>query len=325
MWLALLGLPGLATELHLELDNGDRVSGTLVRYSDSELVLATSYAGELVILRQHIQRSQPDLTIALSDSTVSAATTATSVADSDRTDNIEHEHRVDLSASSRRNENSLDALGFAASSELRWQQLRANLDSKYDYETSNDAEKVHKYSLVPGIDYFFAEALFWRTKAEYDYNYLATDYKNLDLSSGLGYSFVDTDQARAELILLLGFKRTSFREHALLEYLFEGEHSVELKFSQLEWDLRYRWADTALEWYSEGYLLKHLNQPVRFLYFDGEINASTGVRYHLTDSVSLSYSWVLDWSRIDFRLPGMADQKLDSRDLSQKISVGARF
>ena len=125
--------------------------------------------------------------------------------------------------------------------------------------------------------------------------------------------------------MLLGVKHSSFRQQPLLELLLDGDSSVTLKFSQLDWDLRYRWADTTLEWYSDGYLLKHLNQPVRFLYFDGEINASTGVRYHLTDSVSLSYSWVLDWSRIDFRLPGMADQKLDSRDLSQKISLGAKF
>ncbi|WP_337841282.1 DUF481 domain-containing protein [Rheinheimera sp.] len=325
MCLALSCLTVQATEVHLELDNGDRLSGRLVRYSDSELVLATSYAGELMILRQHIKSSHPELTTVQPDFTDTSAPAATVGSELSQPGDIEHQHRVDLSASSRRNENSLDALGFASSSELRWQQLRANLDSKYDYETSNDAEKVHKYSLTPGLDYFFAEALFWRTKADYGYNYLATDYKNLDLSSGLGYSFVDTDDARAELILLLGFKRSSFRDQALLELLLDGDHSVEMKFSQLEWDLRYRWADTALEWYSEGYLLKHLNQPVRFLYFGGEINASTGVRYHLTDSVRLSYSWVLDWSRIDFRFAGVPDLNLDSRDLSQKISLGARF
>lgn len=325
MWLAVIVLPGLATELQLKLDNGDSISGTLVRYSDSELVLATSYAGELVIQRLHIKSSLPELTTVQPDVTGASLPVAAVEIASNKPDGIEHQHRVDLSASSRRNENSLDTLGFVSSSELRWQQLRANLDTKYDYETSNAVEKAHKYNVTPGIDYFFAEAFFWRTKADYGYNYLTTDYKNLDLSSGLGYSFVHTDQARAELVVLLGVKHSSFRQQPLLELLLDGDSSVTLKFSQLDWDLRYRWADTALEWYSEGYLLKHLNQPVRFLYFDGEINASTGVRYHLTDSVSLSYSWVLDWSRIDFRLPGMADQKLDSRDLSQKISLGARF
>jgi len=85
LWLAVIVLPVLATELQLKLDNGDSISGTLVRYSDSELVLATSYAGELVIQRLHIKSSLPELTTVQPDVTgASLPVAAVEIASKDR-------------------------------------------------------------------------------------------------------------------------------------------------------------------------------------------------------------------------------------------------
>ncbi|WP_337879696.1 DUF481 domain-containing protein [Rheinheimera sp.] len=321
--LVLYPLPLLAAEIRIELTNGDKLSGHLVRLTATELILKTSYAGELQIKHSHIRSTDPALT--LPEQADAAEVAAKPDSKAEPATAVLHQHQVDFTASTRRNEHSLDHLGLHTSSELRWSALRANLDAAYDYETSDNLKKTHKYNLNPDLDYFFSPGLFWRAKADYSYNYLVEDYKNVDVSAGAGYSFMDNTQARAELIFLLGLKFSEFRQQPLLELLLGGDRSVRLNFSQLEWDLRYRWSHSALEWYSDGHYMYNLNQPIPLLYFDGEVKANTGLRYYLTDSVSLSYSWSLEWSRIDLRLPEMPEQRLNSRDLSQKVSLGAKF
>jgi len=232
---------------------------------------------------------------------------------------------ADLTAGKKRSSNSTDNLGFKTAFEQRDEALRLTFDGKYDYETSNSLKKTHKYLLNPGADYFFLPQLFWRNKVDYTQDFIASDYKNLDLSSGLGYSLYDTAELRVEFIVLAGLKRTYFKETNGLELFLGDRQNLDFRHVQLEWDLRYLWPGSSFEVFSEGSYLKPVNQPVQYIEFKQEINLSSGVHYYLTERVRLSFSVDLDWSKIDVVLPQYAGISADSRDLHQKLSIGAKF
>jgi hypothetical protein len=179
--------------------------------------------------------------------------------------------------------------------------------------------------LNPGADYFFQPQLFWRNKVDYSQDFIASDYKNTDLSSGVGYSFYDTAELRVELIALAGLKRTHFKETAGLELFFGDRQKLDFRHVQLEWDLRYLWPESSFEVFSEGSYLKPVNQPVQYIEFEQEINLSSGLHYYLTERIRLSFSVDLDWSKIDVVLPEYEGLSADSRDLHQKLSIGAKF
>ncbi len=300
------------------MKNGDRLTGTITQQDKDIVFLNLAYSGQVQLPRiqiEHIEQHQ----IPAADPVV-----ASSEAQVIKNQPIRHSS-VDLTAGKKRSSSSTDNLGFKTAFEQRDDAMRLTFDGRYDYETSNSQKKTHKYLLNPGADYFFQPQLFWRNKVDYSHDFMASDYKNIDLSSGLGYSFFDTAELRVEFIALAGLKRTHFKETLGLELFIGDRQSLDFRHLQLEWDLRYLWPGSSFEVFSEGSYLKPVNQPVRYIEFNQEINLSSGVHYYLTERVRLSFSVDLDWSKIDVILPEYAGLSVDSRDLHQKLSIGAKF
>ncbi|KKL03122.1 DUF481 domain-containing protein [Rheinheimera mesophila] len=301
------------------MKNGDRLTGAITQQDKDIVFLNLPYSGQVQLPRTQIDRiEQQKLLTAVPELTAEPHSAVV------QNQPIRH-YSVDLTAGKKRSSSSTDNVGFKGSFEQRDNNLRLTFDGKYDYETSSSLKKTHKYLLNPGADYFFQPQLFWRNKVDYAQDFLASDYRNIDLSSGLGYSFYDTAELRVELIALAGLKRTHFKETAGLELFLGDRQQLDFRHIQLEWDLRYLWPASRFEVFSEGSYLKPVNQPVQYIEFRQEINLSSGVHYYLTEQIRLSFSVDLDWSKIDVVLPGYQGLSADSRDLHQKLSLGARF
>jgi hypothetical protein len=301
------------------MKNGDRLTGSITQQDKNIVFLNLPYSGQVQLPRAQIDRIEQQK-LPPAAPLVAAETQAVVI----KNQPVRH-YSVDLTAGKKRSSSNTDNLGFKTAFEQRDDNMRLTFDGRYDYETSNALKKTHKYLLNPGADYFFQPQLFWRNKADYSQDFIASDYKNMDLSSGLGYSFYDTAELRVELIALAGIKRTYFKETAGLELFFGDRQSLDFRHLQLEWELRYLWSGSSFEIFSEGSYLKPVNQPVQYIEFKQEINLSSGLHYYLTERVRLSFSVDLDWSKIDVVLPDFSGLSADSRDLHQKLSIGAKF
>jgi hypothetical protein len=297
------------------MKNGDRLTGVITQQDKDIVLLNLPYSGQVQLARAQIDRIEQQ-----QNAEIPAVVAAVVV----KNEPVRHSS-VDLTAAKKRNQNSTEHVGFTSAFEQRDNNLRLSFDTKYDYETSNKLKKSDKYLLNPGADYFFLSQLFWRNKLDFAQDFLAVDYKNIDLSSGLGYSFYDTAELRLELIALAGLKRTYFKETSGLELFLGDQQTLDFRHLQLEWDLRYRWPGSSLELFSEGSYLKPVNQPVNYIEFLHQTSSSSGVHYYLTERVRLSLSFDFDWSKIDVVLPERLVISADSRDLHQKISIGAKF
>ena len=300
------------------MKNGDRLTGVITQQDKDIVFLNLPYSGQVQLPRAQIDRIEQQKLLAAP--IVVAETQAVVI----KNQAVRHSS-VDLTAGKKRSSSSTDNLGFKTAFEQRDTNIRLTFDGKYDYETSNSLKKTHKYLLNPGADYFFQPQLFWRNKVDYSQDFIAADYKNIDLSSGLGYSFYDTAELRIEFIALAGLKRTHFKETAGLELFLGDRQQLDFRHIQLEWDLRYLWPGSSFEVFSEGSYLKPVNQPVQYIEFRQDINISSGLHYYLTERIRLSFSVDLDWSKIDVVLPRYEGFSADSRDLHQKLSIGAKF
>lgn len=301
------------------MKNGDRLTGVITQQDKDIVFLNLPYSGQVQLPRTQIDRIEQQKLLAVAPIVV-AETQAVVI----KNQAVRHSS-VDLTAGKKRSSSSTDNLGFKTAFEQRDTNIRLTFDGKYDYETSNSLKKTHKYLLNPGADYFFQPQLFWRNKVDYSQDFIAADYKNIDLSSGLGYSFYDTAELRIEFIALAGLKRTHFKETAGLELFLGDRQQLDFRHIQLEWDLRYLWPGSSFEVFSEGSYLKPVNQPVQYIEFRQDINISSGLHYYLTERIRLSFSVDLDWSKIDVVLPRYEGFSADSRDLHQKLSIGAKF
>lgn len=317
-WSFQLGAAGQTVVIWMK--NGDRLTGSIMQQDKDRVFFDLPYAGQLLLARNQIERIEHPLPPEDAAVPAKGQTEAVNVQKHPATG-----YSVDLTAGKKRSNSRTDNLGFKTTFEQRDDKLRLTFDGKYDYETSNSLKKTHKYLLNPGADYFFQPQLFWRTKVDYSQDFIATDYRNTDLSSGVGYSFFDTAELRVEFIALAGLKRTHFKETAGLEIFIGDRQSLDFRHAQLEWDLRYLWPQSSFEIFSEGSYLKPVNQPVNFIKFGHEIDVSSGLHYYLTERVRLSFSVDFDWSDIDVVLNQGLAISVDSRELHQKLSIGAKF
>lgn len=342
-------------QVQLLLNNGDVITGTLLHEDHQSLRLQTSYAGVIVIDRsvllsrtrypiqnptQQASASQPaaanqlddlnaintlNTTASATSNTTSSSTTSAVAQSDDKTLAPEWSLNIDLSASSRSGKAHSQSYSLSQQGEYQLQQWRYKFDSQYDYETKETARKTHKYQLSPGIDYFYAADLFWRFSLDYQYNYLASDYKNIDISTGPGYSVWHDEWSQLDLSLLGGSKKAYFRHDNELANLSLFGPSITYSFVSTEWDYRQRWPQWPLELYSNGNFMKLLSQPLPLLRFEREYKAELGLRYLLSEHLRVSWGWQYERTDISLRLSGFPDIPLTVRDLRHKLSVGASF
>ena len=318
-FLPVLAMAANSDLYQVRLKNGDLVSGELKSSSAKELVIHTAYAGDVTIKRSEVQAFSP-LRQRNGQSSSAPRVAATTTAPAKP-----WSLQLDLSAATRAGKEQAQNYSLTERFEYRRGDWRSKFDANYDYETKEAARKTHKYELNPGLDYFYSPQLFWRVNADYNYNYLASDYKNIDVSTGPGYAVWQQGPTRLDLIVLVGHKLAYFREDETFRLLPDFHSPLGYNTASLAWDFSHKWAGTLLEVYSEGNLLELLSQPFSIFDFERELNIETGLRYALTDKIRISWSWHYDRTELTLLLPKMPRTSLDLFDSKQKISIGAVF
>ena len=327
LWLT-LALPATADSIRLQLHNGDILTGTLQSQTAQDVSLLLPYAGLVSIQRSDIAQltvidvpptsaADPKLT-----NEVSSAKTAIAAAETLKKPwSIE----LDVSASNRHGKQDSSLFNLTLAAEYNHLLWRTSFDSHFDYELKDQARKTHQYDVSPSLDYFINPRLFWRGSIDYRYNYLASDYRNIDFSTGPGYAVIQQPHMTLDLIAATGIKKAYFREEGEVSRFLLFGHQLDYKFSSLEWDFKYQFDTLPIEIYSDGNWLHLLNQPIEFLYFDREMTANLGLRYKLTDKIRLSWSYQYDRTDFELRLPGLSAIDLNLQDFRQKLSIGASF
>ncbi len=323
----------------VRLKNGDLLSGELKSSSATALVLHTVYAGAITINRKEVQALSPQRAAATRANTTGPAAespsnittepapviAATSKATETAAPAKPWSLQLDLSAATRNGKEQAKNYSLTERFEYRLGDWRSKFDANYDYETKEAARKTHKYAVNPGLDYFYSNQLFWRLDADYSYNYLASDYKNIDLSTGPGYAVWQQGPTRLDLVLLLGHKQAYFREDDTFRLLPDFHSPLGYNTASLAWDFSHKWPGTLLEVYSEGNWLELLSQPFSIFDFERELNMETGLRYALTDKIRISWSWQYDRTELTLLLPKSPRATLDLFDSKHKFSIGAAF
>ena len=323
-----VALPATADVARLQLKNGDILTGKLQTQNDMEISLLLPYAGLV-----RIQRSDIVLITALDDAPPQTTEPAPTTVSADLTAPILFEEgrekpwsiELDLSASNRHGKQDSSLFNLSLAAEYNHQHWRTSFDSHFDYELKEQARKTHQYDVSPGLDYFISPRLFWRGSIDYRYNFLASDYRNLDFSTGPGYAVIQKPHITLDLIAATGIKKAFFREEGEVSRFLLFGNQLDYKFSSLEWDFKYQFSKVPIELYSDGTWLHLLNQPIDFLYFDREMTAHLGLRYKLTDKIRLTWSYQYEKTDIELRLPGLAAIDLNLQDFRQKLSIGASF
>lgn len=305
----------------VRLKNGDLLSGELKSSSNNELVLVTPYAGEVKIKRREVQA----LTPVRQSKEPPAANAATPELIKIAAPNKSWSLQLDLSAATRAGKEQAQSFSLTERFEYRIGAWRSALDANYDYETKEAARKTHQYVLNPGLDYFYSPQLFWRVNADYSYNYLASDYKNVDLSTGPGYAVWQQGPTRLDLVLLAGHKQAYFREDETLRLLPDFRSPLGYNTVSLAWDFSHKWSGGWFEVFSEGNWLELLSQPLSIFDFERELTIETGLRYALTDKIRISWSWQYDRTELALLLPKTPRTSLNIFDSKQKVSIGAAF
>lgn len=308
-----------ALQSRLLLHNGDQLTGQILAQTADTLTLLPAYSAAIVLNKADIKQIlqlNTAATVAIEHNKV-APSPAETVARDWSLD-------IDVSASNRHGKENSSLLNVVSKAEYQQTQWRTALDLLYDYEMKEQAPKTHQYKLSPGIDYYLSQRLFWRLTSDYHYNYLAADYKNIDVSTGPGYAVFQEKQLQLDLTLMAGLKRASFRDTEPLRNIL-ATTSLSYHFAALEWDFQYQFVRWPLEFYSEGNVMKLLNQPLSYLSFNYELVSTTGLRYRLSDQIRLSWSYDYNLTDMEAYLPRQPRVSFDIKDLRQKLSIGASF
>lgn len=333
LWLT-LALPASADNIRLQLTNGDILTGTLQSQNANEVSLVLPYAGLIRIQRSNISHiTALDITSAAAaapepepePAITSQLSLAETAQDTVNTQEKPWSIELDVSASNRHGKQDSSLFNLTLAAEYNHLLWRTSFDSHFDYELKDQARKTHQYDVSPSLDYFINPRLFWRGSIDYRYNYLASDYRNIDFSTGPGYAVIQQPHMTLDLIAATGIKKAYFREEGEVSRLLLFGHQLDYKFSSIEWDFKYKFDTLPIEIYSDGNWLHLLNQPIEFLYFDREMTANLGLRYKLTDKIRLSWSYQYDRTDFELRLPGLSAIDLNLQDFRQKLSIGASF
>lgn len=272
----------------------------------------------------HFSLAQPQLT-PLASTTESAAHMVQAPPLS-QTDSELWQLTMDVSASKRHGTQNSDSLLLKTNWKYHPNQWRYSAAADYDFENKQGNRKSHKYQLSPALDYFVSPQLFFRSQLEFQYDFLASDYQNLDLSAGPGWRWWSKDEDNyAETMLSYGVKKAWFRtDDRAYQGLFQLEPPLTYQFVALDWDAR-RQLWQALSVYAKGRYLQMTQQPISLLDFKSELDHEFGVRYHLTDKVRISYSWGIQQTRLALELPNLPPLPLSFFDIHQQLALGAEF
>ncbi|MCD8546922.1 MAG: DUF481 domain-containing protein [Aeromonadaceae bacterium] len=314
--LALLG----SAQVVLWMENGDRYSGQIKKISGSELVLESTYGGQLRLPRANITRWQDEVGQLKAPAELVAALPAVKP-------KADWEYKVaaDASAKLKRGESSRNDILFKLDSQLTAEQWRWGLTGEYEYDTSEGETLTHKYQLLPKLDYFFHPNWYWRGSVDLRYDMLGDTYMETDYASGPGYRFWKRKESWLEMNLQAGWSAVRWRdEDTNLALLFPGNHVV-YPLAKLGWDYQQPLGDSRFTLFSQGNYVKFLAQRSDWLVLNQQAEGEFGVRYALSKHLRLAWRSEVEWSDMWLEYAGQKLRPADDLEWRHYLSLGFNY
>ena len=289
------------------LDNGDRMTGTIVLMDGGKLVLKTRYAGQVTIDWKDIDtlRSEKpllvkrNLTETLASERLEAAGTGMvrvvngkelvmPLADVQQlippreviADRV-WEGNLDAKLDLERNEDDTDELKLKGDTRMSHGLWRHVASGQLERETKNDEKKDDNWEVEYDLDRFFTDSWYWRTSYDQQEDEFEDISRQRVYGAGPGYRFWDNELGRFELVGQ--FSRAQL-DSEVQDVAFDL-WSIQLDYKRLLWGTR-------LEFYSNAEMAMPTIDEVDYI-LDGEM----GLRYRLNDWARLSLLYELDQIR----------------------------
>lgn len=289
------------------LNNGDRLSGTIVVLDGGKLVLKTRYAGQILIDWKDIETLSSDTPLLLRRDgfnseqarllaaagkgmvrVIGAATPTVPLASITRLvpprpvlrDRVWEGH-LDAKLDMKRNEDKTDEWKLKGNTRVEHGRWRHVLTGELEREAKNGREVEDNWHLEYDLDRFFTEHWFWRTGVEQQENEFELVDRQRIIGTGPGYRFWDNELGRFDLISQ--FNRVRFEA---------GAADLEFDTYSLEWDYKRLLWGTRLEFYTNAEL-----QVPEIDEIDYVLDSEIGLRYRVNDWARLSLLYELDQVR----------------------------
>lgn len=326
--LAMLSATGSALADTVTLENGDRLTGTVVSMADGVLIFNATYAGELQIPWEAVTTLTTDAPInaLLSDErqfsgqAVAGNDGEIQISD-DGTQRLEPLVIADITAINPPTPEELAKTNYTANFNVGITAATGNADTQqyhFDGEFTarnqrnryvagadfnrgeDDGETiVDNWTLYGNYDRFLSEKLFWNNSLTFQQN----DLQELDLrtavSSGIGYQFFDTDDLKLSGTIGLAYVAENFT-------VAPSEENLSARWSV---DYQHQWFDWLSFFHDHEGLVSVENTS------DFVIRSRTGFRYPIADRLSGT-------AQINFNYDNSPSPGTEKEDLIYILSIG---
>ncbi|WP_374287874.1 DUF481 domain-containing protein [Pseudomonas fluvialis] len=305
LFLCMLAWPALADTVWL--NNGDRLSGTIILMDGGKLVLDTTYAGRVVIDWKNIQTLSSETALLLRGEGVTAERAqrlqaaepgqvrllgetprTLALRDINRAvpprqlvDDLVWEGNLDFKLDIEREADDTDELKIKGDTRIEHGPWRHLLKGELEDKRKNDAQTKDNWELEYDLDRFFAEQLYWRSSLDWQEDAMEALRRQRSIGMGPGYLFWDDELGRLDMTLM----RNRFRLEGEQRALTFDTWSLETDYKRLLWGTR-------VELYGNAKLQMPDIQQIDYV-LDGEM----GLRYRLNSWARLSLLYELDQVR----------------------------
>lgn len=263
-FLLILITSGQALADSVTLDNGDRLSGSVVRMADGVLYFNATYGGEIEIPWSAVTSLTTDVPITaqlVNDSVVSGQAVASEQGEIQisgdevlksvafEVENVtainppsaeelapktEYSSQFNIGITAATGNADTQQYHFDGEFNARGEKDRYTIGADFNRGEDDGETIVDNWTVYTNYDYFLSEKLFWNNAITLQQN----DLQQLDLrtsiSTGIGYQFHDTDDLRLSATVGVGYLSENF-EVAPSEQTIAGRWSVKYEHQWFEW------------------------------------------------------------------------------------------
>lgn len=280
-------------------DSDDRITGTIKLIDGGKVSITTSYAGTINIDLEQVASIETEKSLNIRpknnateiSSTLKPATTAGNVrlgeVDIKATDiqtamlpkppidptQTLWKGRTSLSGDWRRAEKNVDSYDLSLDLEARRGDWRHTISSGYSLEKKDGDKTTDRFDLSYSLSRFLTEKLYWENKAKYVKDQVQELRTQKTIGTGLGYQLWDNELGALSISGLINHNRYDFQD---------GERES-FQSGAVTWNYnRYLWSKD-FEVFSKGDMSIPFSGDVDYV-----LDADAGVRYNITEWVSLS-------------------------------------
>lgn len=285
------------------LRNGDRLSGNIIVLDGANLLLSTTYGGDITIRKDQIQTLESKQAVLVKQVGQSAgavesiqagtsgavrltnggASALVNLDDIDRImkpkpilTNATWKGNVDLALDLKRAETDTNNINIDVKTTLLSGQWRHSATAQYAREDDNEVTGTDNWNAEYILDRFLTENWFWEGGLSYKKDQIEDLRTRRQFGMGPGYRFWDDQLGRFSIVGLLNNTR--------YEYADGGGDSF--YSTSLRWDYNRFLVGRKFEIFASGELARPLNDVADYA-FDSEV----GLRYKVTEWASLNLKY----------------------------------